>query len=188
MAVQEKLLTAEEFGKLPNDGKKYDLVKGAVVEVCRPKYGHGKLQGKFARFIDEYLDDHAIGNMTTETGYILARNRDTVLGPDAAFFSTQRWGNPEIDAYIPIGPDLVVEIVSTYDKTHETHEKIRAYFEAGTRLLWLVYPSTQQVHIYHGMNSEIRVVGIDGALAVEDLLPGFTLSMRDIFKGLTNEE
>lgn len=80
MTVQDKLLTIEEFARLPNDGKKYDLVKGHLVEVCRPKFIHGRLQSRFARFLDTYADANRLGAVVTESGHILSRNPDTVRG------------------------------------------------------------------------------------------------------------
>lgn len=82
--TQTRLLTAAEFLHMPNDGKKYELVRGERVEVCRPTHDHGRIQVRLARFLDEYLDTHPIGKVTTETGYIVATNPDSVRGPDVA--------------------------------------------------------------------------------------------------------
>ena len=184
MAVQEKLLTAEEFANMPSDGKRYDLVKGRLVEVCRPKYIHGRLQTRFARHLDIFTDENKLGAVVTESGHILARNPDTVRGPDVAFIAQARLEHQEPTGFIPNGPDLAVEIVSPNDTTKEVMDKIKEYFRAGTRLVWVVYPEMQEVYVYAGSSTNVHIVDINGTLDGGDVLPGFALPLRDVFQDL----
>lgn len=186
MVVQERLMTAEEFGAMPDDGKRHDLVKGVVVEVSRPKPRHSVIQRRLAARIGDFVDDHDLGVVTTEGGYILARNPDTVRGPDVGFISKTRLPDPDLDEYIPMGPDLVVEIVLPNDTATEVNDKIKAYFRAGSRLVWVVYPDAQEVYAYSGSSTTVQIVGIDGTPDGADVLPGFTLPLREVFKGLEN--
>jgi len=184
MAVQEKLLTAEEFAQLPKDGKKYELVKGVVVEVCRPNYIHGKLQASLAYFLNDHVRKQKLGDVITETGHILARNPDTVRGPDVAFISKDRAKRQEPSGYVPSGPDLAVEIVSPNDTAKEINDKIKEYFQAGTSLIWVIYPDTKEVYVYENDSTTIQIVRVDSALDGADVLPGFTLALHDLFEDL----
>lgn len=184
MAVQEKLLTAEEFAQLPYDGKKYDLVEGVLIEVCRPNIAHGKLQAEFAYLLKSYVKSHLIGDVVTETGHILARNPDTVRGPDVAFMSKSRLGHDDQSGFYSKGPDLTVEIVSPSDLASELNAKIRQYFRAGTRLVWLVYPVTQEVHVYDGSHTNVKILDNTNVLDGSDVLPGFTLQLSELFQVL----
>jgi Uma2 family endonuclease len=188
MVVQERLMTAEEFAAIPDDGKRHDLVKGIVVEVSRPKMRHGILQQRFARFIGGFADENNLGMTTTESGFIVARNPDTVRGPDVAFISRARLGNYDIDEYIPGGPDLVVEIVSPNDTATEVNDKIEEYFRAGSHLVWVVYPRKPEVYAYSGSSTNVQIIGIDSTLDGADVLPGFTLPLREVFKGLGEQQ
>lgn len=181
MTVQEKFVTAEEFATLPDDGAWHDLVRGVIVEVGRPKPRHSTIQVRFARYIGEFVDDHNLGLVTTEGGYVLARNPDTVRGPDVAFISKERLPEPNLDEYIPMAPDLVVEIVSPGDTATEITDKVSEYFAAGARLVWVAY--SDKVYVYHNSLS-IEVVPGDGVLDGEDVLPGFKLPLREVFKGM----
>lgn len=183
MAVQQKLMTAEEFAKLPDDGKRYDLVRGVPVEVGRPKPIHGKIQRRMGARIGDFVDQNELGEVTTESGFILGRDPDVIRGPDVAYLSKARSPNPDLTAYIPMGPDLAVEIVSPGDTAQEVLDKVEEYFKAGTRLVWVVYPEKRKVYAYQSSES-VQIVGIEGTLEGGDVLPGFVLSMRDIFKGL----
>lgn len=55
---QPKLLTAEEFARLPEskDGSRQELVRGVVQTTLLPKFRHGKAQAKIARLIGNFCD------------------------------------------------------------------------------------------------------------------------------------
>src|SRR5688572_13687037 len=146
MAVQERLLTADEFEKLPNDGKKYELVRGVLVEVCRPTGPHGEAQMVVGSHFFLYLKEHQIGRGTTESGFRLSS--DTVRGPDVAFTSFERIEKFPTTGMIPAVPDLVVEIVSPEDKAGEIQDKVHQYLEAGTKIVWVFYLDAKAVHIF----------------------------------------
>jgi len=177
-------MTAEEFGAMPDDGKRHDLVKGVVVEVSRPKPLHSVVQRRLGARIGDFVDDHDLGVVTTEGGYVLAHDPDTVRGPDVGFVSKTRLPDPDLREYIPMGPDLAVEIVSPNDTATEINDKIKEYFRAGSRLVWVVYPDVPEVYVYSSSITDIKVIGIDGTLDGADVLPGFTLPLREVFKGL----
>src|SRR5258707_2463876 len=143
MTVQEKLLTVAEFEKLPNDGKKYDLVRGELVEVCRPTGVHGEIQMLLGHYFLTYLEKNRIGRVTGESGYKLSEN--TVLGPDVAFTSFDRIKKFAAVGMIPVAPDLAVEIVSPNDTTQQIEDKVQLYLEAGTHLIWIIYPGAKAV-------------------------------------------
>jgi Uma2 family endonuclease len=82
--------------------------------------------------------------------------------------------------YIPFPPDLAVEVVSPNDSESEIQTKVQEYQIAGVPLMWVVYPETQTVTVYR-LNSEVEVLGIDDMLSGEDIIPGFTCPVVDIF-------
>jgi len=57
--------------------------------------------------------------------------------------------------------------------------KVVNYLAAGT-VVWLVLPETREVEVYIP-NKPKQTVGIDGVLDGGDVLPGFTLPVKDIF-------
>src|SRR5258706_14007062 len=133
MAVQDNLLTIEEFAALPDNGKKQELVKGVVIEMPPPKPRHGRIQTRFARFLDSYMDEHDLGLVTTETGYIVTKDPATVRSPDIAFISKERAGDSSLDEYFPVAPGLAIEVVSAYDLTSEIIAKTNEYFQSGSQ-------------------------------------------------------
>jgi Uma2 family endonuclease len=182
MVIQEKLVTAEEFAAMRDDGTLHDLVRGVVIEVSRPKPLHSILQARLARFIDAFVDERKLGIVTTEGGYVLARNPDTVRGPDVAFLSKKRLPDPDLNEYIPIGPDLAVEIVSPGDTATEVLDKVALYFGAGTHIVWVIYPDKRQVYVYTSPKA-VQILTQEDVLDGGEILPGFKLAVSEALRG-----
>lgn len=181
--TQIRLMTAEEFATLPDDGKVYDLVDGVLVEVSRPKPIHGKLQRRLGARLGDFVDERELGEVVTDAGFILSRNPDKVRSPDVAYVSKERAPAPNLDEYFTVAPDIAVEVVSTNDTTDEVLGKIEEYFAVGTRLVWIVYPERRKVYAYSSPNT-VTIVPAEGTLSGGDVLPEFSLSLADLFKGL----
>jgi Uma2 family endonuclease len=182
MAVQEKLLTVEEFAKLPDANRKRELVRGRLVEEMSPaKPRHSIVADRFWLFISRHVEQNDLGLVATELLCILSSDPDTVRVPDVGFVSKKRLEHPNLNEYVPVAPDLAVEVVSPGDTATEIIEKVNEYFAAGTPLVWIAY--RQQVYVYKSPE-DIQVVNIDGILDGGDVLPGFKLPLRDVFQGL----
>jgi Uma2 family endonuclease len=74
--------------------------------------------------------------------------------------------------------------VSPTDSIKAAQRKALKYLSFGTRLVWVVYPDDQTVDVYRpaeGESATIQVFGVEDTLDGGDVLPGFSLSVRDIF-------
>jgi len=78
-----------------------------------------------------------------------------------------------------IGPDLAVEVISPNNKAGDIHLKVLQLLNAGTRLVWLVYPENRTVvaHTTEGATT----LHEDDTLSGGDVLPGFEITVGDIF-------
>lgn len=77
-----KLLTAEEFARLPNppDGSKQELVRGEIVTMPPPGFVHGVVQLNVASLVRAHVRNHKLGRVTVESGVITEQGPDTVRG------------------------------------------------------------------------------------------------------------
>jgi Uma2 family endonuclease len=118
-----------------------------------------------------------LGYVTGEGGgYKVAGAR---LAPDAAFVSKSRQVKLDRQGYNSVAPDLAVEVMSPTDKDEDLQKKLKKYAQAGT-VAWVFYPETRQVKV-HVPGQEVKTLGIDDMLDGGDVLPGFSLPIRDIF-------
>ncbi len=88
----------------------------------------------------------------------------------------------EADAndYWPIAPDLAVEVVSPSDRAAEVLAKVAEYLEAGTRLVWVVYPQTQKIVVYRP-SADVQLLSVGDTLEGEDVVPGFACPVAEVF-------
>lgn len=171
------LLSVEDFAALPDDGMKHELNEGELIVMPPPKPRHGDCQAKLAAILVEFVTAHGTGKVFTESGYRLAPH--TVRGPDVSFVRTSRLQDP--DEYFDGAPDLAVEIVSPGDDASDLREKIKQYLDAGTSVVWVIYPRSRQIEI-HTPGKTIRRLGVEDTLESPELLPGFQLSVRAILQ------
>jgi len=180
MAVQRKLMTAEEFEAftlLPeNVDRIFEFIDGEIFELPSNPYS-SEIASMLIRFLGNYVYPNNLGRVTGENGgYIVAGSR---MAPDVAFIRRDRQDQLARQGYNPIAPDLAVEVISPTDKAEDTDKKLKKYAEAEV-LVWVVYPETQTV-VVHTPGKAKQTLGIEGILDGGDVLPGFTGAIREIF-------
>ncbi|MHB8627647.1 MAG: Uma2 family endonuclease [Aggregatilineales bacterium] len=188
MVIQEqhRLYTAIELGNLPDDGKRYELVRGDLLVMPLYKRLHSILTTHLITLLGTYIRAHDLGEITNECGYWLAENPDTVRTPDVAFTTKARIP-PLIDEYDRIAPDLVVEVLSPGNTVDDMNDKIAEYFAAGVRQVWLFSAKNRTIHVYRSPKA-IIVLDESDVLDGGDALPGFSVAVRDIFAVLPDKE
>jgi Uma2 family endonuclease len=177
----QKLITAEEFGKMPEpkDGSQQELIQGVILTMPPPQAPHGVCCMKIARRIGNFVDDHNLGiAVSNGTGFITERDPDTVRGADVAFWSRERL--PKLpQGYISIPPDLAVEVVSPDDHFSRVQKKVAHYLTHGVRLLWVVDPEDRSVTVYRP-DRAMRIFGETDAITGEEVLSGFQCRVADL--------
>ncbi len=177
-----RLMTAEEFLLLPESLNKRELVNGEVVEMSPVSARHGYLQGEVHARLRQHVRQHRLGAVIVEVGFKLRQNPDLVRAPDVAFISAEQLRQAPLGSGFYEGhPDLAVEIVSPGDKATDIEEKVLSYLAAGAKLVWVVYPEVQIVHVRYPDGTG-RVLRGDDALSGEDVLPGFELRLAELFE------
>ncbi|MBI3983186.1 MAG: Uma2 family endonuclease [Gemmatimonadetes bacterium] len=177
-----QLVTAEELERMGHQDFGYELVRGELVPVSPAGDRHGSLAALMAAALIAFVRPRHLGVVHVGAGYILARSPDTVRGPDVAFISRKRLAalGGRRRGFIPGAPDLAVEVRSA-DKTFaELQAKAAECLQAGTRLVWLVDPPSQAIHI-HQPGLVPRALSIGDVLDGADVLPGFTLPLVELF-------
>ena len=177
------ILTLEQFERLPDDDMQHELDEGELVIMPPPKPIHGLLQAKIAHLIREYVEKHSLGKVFTEVGFVLKRQPWTVRAPDVSFLRASRAERIEPREYIPGAPDLAIEVVSDSDTARQIMRKVSQYLRAGGRIVWVIYPDLQQVHVYES-GGATRVLQPHQSLEVPDLLAGFSLGIQELFTDL----
>ena len=183
-ATTTKLLTVAEFAKLPNppDGSKQELVRGEVITMPPPGFQHGFVQVKVAVALETFAIQSNLGRVTVESGVVTETDPDSVRGPDVAFWSYARLPedcDPEV--YPDVAADVCVEVLSPGNTAAKMAAKVREYFAAGVRLVWVVDPDARAVTVYT-TPGDGTVVRDDATLTGGDVLPGFSCPVAALFR------
>jgi Uma2 family endonuclease len=182
MDVVRKQVTAEELLRVPDDGFRYELVRGELRRMTPAGNVHGRVAMNVAWPLAQYVKAHDLGTVyAAETGFLLARDPDTVRAPDAAFVSRARLeAVGEVEGYWPGAPDLAVEVISPDDSHVEVEEKVFDWLEAGTKIVLAINPRRRSVTLYRSKSDITILTGTD-VLDGGDVVPGFQLALREIF-------
>jgi Uma2 family endonuclease len=180
--AEDRLLTAEDLYDLPDDDQRQELVEGRVVSEPPDGAPHGFSVIRLGGHLERFASKAKAGAVFTNVGFILARDPDTVRGPDVAFVGKERLGPSGVTGwYISGAPDLAVEVLSPSNRTGEIRGKVAEYLEAGAKLVWVIDPASRSATTYRHLLKPLRL-GPDDALDGEDVLPGFRLLLADLFE------
>lgn len=182
MSVSQTLTTADQLAALPDDGKRYELVLGEL-RVMSPAGGnHGRIALRIARLLANYVEQHGMGEtFAAETGFLLSTNPDTVRAPDAAFVNASAFEQlKDIRGYLPVAPDLVVEVVSPSDSFTAVEEKSRFWIDHGVRLVIVVDADNQTIRTYRDQNT-ISVHQSGDTVDASDVVTGWTFKVDDVW-------
>jgi len=148
------LITAEDLLK-PGVPERADLVRGVLVVHEPPGFRHGEITVRLIIALGTYVDTRHLGRVVAgDAGFKLRSDPDTVRGADIAFVSWERLPQESPVGFPPLGPDLVVEVLSPGDRPGETLAKIADWLSAGTRLVWVIDPERRLARIYRQDGSE----------------------------------
>jgi Uma2 family endonuclease len=186
MSVQitttSRLLTADDLWRMPSDRRR-ELVKGEVRTMAPAGFEHGAVIDNLQFLLSNHVRKNRLGVVLgAETGFLLARDPDTVRGADIAFLSMSRLpegGRPT--GYFPGPPDLAVEVVSPNDTLTEVEDKVDDYLAAGTKLVWVVNPRRKTVTVHRPAAPPAMLGATDTLTADEDVIAGFRCGVAEIF-------
>ncbi len=182
MTAPEKLMTADELAGTSIPGKVLELIRGHLVVREPPGTRHGAVAADLAYELGVFVREERLGQIfAQDTGFKIASDPDTVRGPDVAFVSVEQLDRIPEEGYADLAPDLVVEVLSPSDRAGEVLAKIGDWLAAGTRFAWLIDPRRREARIFRADGS-VSVIGEDGALDGEDVLPGFSCPLHAILQ------
>ena len=187
MSTTTRLITADELLVMPHRDEngnqcRFELIRGELKTMSLAKPLHGVICSRLNLKIGGFVEEHDLGEtFGAETGFLLERDPDSVLGPDVAFVSHERVATAEnFEKYFPFAPDLAVEVLSPGNTVREINEKVAMYFGAGARAVWVFNPKKRTAAVY-ASPTDVRIFSEDEAFDGGEVLPGFTLDLSKLF-------
>ncbi|MCP5096417.1 MAG: Uma2 family endonuclease [Chloroflexi bacterium] len=178
--LQSQLLTGDELYALGDIGPS-ELVRGEVVRRMPTGHPHGFIENLIAFFLTLFIREHNSGRVLTgEVGIYSQRKPDTIRAADVIYISNERYKKLQSSSYLDVAPELVVEIMSPSNTWSEVHGKLAEYFAIDVKIVWVVDPQLEQIHVYRDVD-KMNLLQKTDALTGEDVLPGFEVALSEIF-------
>ena len=180
MSATKTVLTAQEFDNYPfEEDKRYELDEGELIEMTRPTYQHNRVLGHLFVELTIYFRNTRIGEaLISENRYALSPN--TRRAPDVAVILGDRHEELKNAKVIPIIPEIAAEVLSPTETPRMIHRKLKQYFSAGVKEVWLIDPEVREIEIWKGPSLPDPVLATGDVLA-SALLPGFALPLKELF-------
>ncbi len=172
----------------PCDEAFYEFVDGRWIETPTMSYFASLVASRLCSDLNIHIAQQAPcpGQVVVEALFRIPLTKDASRKrrADLAFVSADRWPidrpvSLREDAW-DVVPDLAVEVVSPTDIAEDLLGKVKEYFLAGVRLVWVVYPIQRCLHVYESWN-RIRVVTEADELDGGEVLPGFRQPLDHLF-------
>jgi len=180
MATAVKAWTEEELLTLEHPGAKCELIDNELV-MSPTGYSHERVGARLLALMYNHAERHKLGSVCGSSFgcWMLSEN---LLSPDVSFIRRDRLPSTpeEQKKFFRGAPDIVVEVLSPWDRQGRVHEKMEDYFLSGARLLWVVNPEEKTILVYHRPSAPLLLNERD-TLDGEDVLPGFRLPLAELF-------
>ena len=168
-------MTLEEF--LESDLEGYEYIKGELIPMAPPSMEHGRISTNLFLPLGSFIRQNHLGDIYMDIGFTVG---ERVLIPDIAFIANDSMPD-NLSNVCPVPPDLAVEVVSPSDTLHRIQEKVFAYLEAGTQLVWVIKPSSKTVSVYRS-EVDITVLTRNDILSGEKVVKGFSCQVAELFE------
>lgn len=171
MVAPAKVWTLEELHSLPDDGNKYELIRGDLFVTPPPTDNHETISARLTRILDPYVAANRLGFVYHPRAVLLFEGSQ--LEPDLMVRQPQAdrragWASAPL-------PNLVVEILSPYTRRRDHEQKREFYLDTGIDEYWIVDPDTSSIRVVRPGEQDIVVTerlswqppGVTAPLAVD---------------------
>jgi len=143
MAIsQTHVWTYDDYMQMPDDGKRYEILDGELIELPGPSLQHQRIIGCIFRILSEYVERHSLGEVFVAPTDVRL-SPVNVVQPDVLFIGTANTGRLGNGMNVQGPPDLCVEILSPGTRGRDLAQKRDIYARFGVREYWLVDPDAE---------------------------------------------
>lgn len=188
MAITKTKMTEEEFLRLKDDGRKYELVDGEA-KFVPAGWKHDIIGGNVIFALKPYAEGRGFV-ASSQAGFRMTSKN--IRCPDVSFTLYEHVPDDEpTDGFADFAPDLCIEIISPYEDRADMQRKLEEYFASGAKQVWHMFPEEQRILVYTSP-VESKTYAAEDEIDAGDLLPGFHCRVADLFavkkKSIAEEE
>jgi Uma2 family endonuclease len=175
--------TYEDYLRLPDDGNRYEVIRGVLYLTPAPKLKHQFSVSEFSLRLGWFVRENGLGRVLwAPLDVRLPAGIASPVQPDVVFFRTENEPRWEL-GYFEGVPDLILEVLSPRTRNRDRKIKLQAYQDAGVPEYWMADPSSRTV-VVHVLQSGRYVEHCHGGIGERvrsSVLPGFELEVAGLF-------
>ncbi len=179
--------TIDDLLAMPDDGKRYWLIDGKIVEMGMTQRNrhHTKAEARISQRLLNWNDAQPKPRGSVHSGEVgVIFDDDYSVGIDALYLSPEqaaRHAAEERSTMIVGAPTLAVEILSPSNTMAIIHKKIDTYLAHGVAVVWLVDTHFRTVTL-HRPNRPTAMLNSTEILNGDPELPGFCVPVAQLFE------
>ena len=175
MSVAAKKLTWDDIKDWPEDAGRTEIVDGELVMSPTPATRHQKICTRLGIQLGSYIERHNLGLFLSSPMHVILAPH-LHYEPDLCFIRKQRETIVK-EKFIDGPPDLIIEVISESNRTHDTVVKFQNYAQHGVAEYWLVDPRDNEISTWRQDGDEYRLLGraLPGGRVVTEVLSGLEL-------------
>lgn len=173
-------LDYDDYARLPDDGKRYEILDGELYVTPAPSPLHQRVSKRLQRKLEDYFEARGLGEVF-DAPIDMILGRHDVAQPDILVVT-----NPaQISGRgIEGAPLLVVEVLSPSTRRHDREVKMRRYAALAIPHYWIVDPEGRRIACHRLEGDAYRQILAgegDTRLTPADW-PDLTLSLADLWR------
>ena len=178
----ESVDSADQLFAMADDGHRYELIDGVLRMMSPAGSEHGWIAGRIFVRLATHVENRDLGRAyAAETGFKISESPDTVRAPDACFVSHERLGTvKKTHSYLPLAPELVIEVVSPNDSSSDVEGKAEQWLEAGSKVVLVADPKNETLRIYR-TKREIQVLRSGDTFSAGEVCGDWQVTVDEIF-------
>ncbi len=182
MPIATEPTTAEQLWVMPRSSH-LELINGEMRPMTPAGFGQGRTAMRLGARLLIFVEQQRLGTVvSSETGFILRRNPDTVRAVDVGFVRADRIPTGRhVEKYFEGAPDLAAEVVSPGDSSAEVREKIADYLNAGTQMVLVLRPRSRSLEVYRPQEPPLTL-GPAETFCADPVIPGFRCNVGELFE------
>jgi len=171
-------LTYEDFCRLPNDGKRYEILDGELYVTPSPRNVHQTIVTNLVIYLGQFVKAHDLGRVYVSP-FDVVLSRYDVAEPDILFVSKAR-AAVLTEKNVQGAPDLVVEVLSETTAEIDRTTKLKLYARFGVQEYWIINPDGPSAEIYRRQQEGFDLVAELGSAdsLTSPLFPHFALPLH----------
>ncbi|MCX6049639.1 MAG: Uma2 family endonuclease [Chloroflexi bacterium] len=172
----------EDYLRLPDDGKRYEIIEGVLYVANAPGYDHQFTVAEITYHFQVFVREHKLGRVLNSPFEVHLSESSRPVQPDILVLTNEQQPPPGA-SFFDGAPLLIVEVISPSSIRLDRYTKFDVYERSGVAEYWLADPKTRSVEVYVLSNGEYALLGqfTNEELITSNVLAGFSIQTSALF-------